>query len=92
MFSKITLGLQSPKLKKNFYHLLNKIKSHLAPPVMLPRTPQGCEHPYLGTPVLEFRSLGNPGLDEHKFKIQNVTLLLAYFIIMQNYTKEKIQV
>ena len=32
-----------------------KLKIHLAPPGMLPRTPKGCEHPWLGNPVLEAR-------------------------------------
>ena len=54
MFCEITLGLQSPKLKKEeSYHLLNKNKSHLAPPGIQFRTPKECEHPWLGTPDLK---------------------------------------
>ena len=30
--------------------------------------------------------------DEHKFELQNVTLSLAYFMIMQNYSNEMVQV
>ena len=29
------------------------LNDHLAPPKMLSRTPKGCEHPWLGTPVLK---------------------------------------
>ena len=32
-----------------------KLKSHLAPSGMLPRTTKGCEHPWLGNPALTIR-------------------------------------
>ena len=41
------------EVKVKSHHLLNKIKSHLAPPRMQLCTPKGCEHPWLGTPDLK---------------------------------------
>ena len=33
------------------------LNDHLAPPKMLPRTPKGCEYPWLGTPAIEQAAL-----------------------------------
>ena len=60
------LTLSVPTLAKKLFWGINQtndqdvlhlfllyLNDHLAPPNMLPRTPKGCEHPWLGTPGLD---------------------------------------
>ena len=44
------LTLETLSESENFLIYHTQMKSHLAPPGMLPRSPKGCEHPWFGTP------------------------------------------
>ena len=73
MFSKITLGLQSPKIKKNLIVYWTKLKAILQP-WKAASYPQGVQAPLVGNPCVRY-------LDLH-FDISSFTAYLTIAIVI----------